>query len=96
MRKSILSGNDKGVCFLCGKWIATENHHIFEGGNRKKSDKDGLTVFLCHYCHNESPNGVHFNREFDIHLKQIGQKAWMDYYGKTVEDFIREYGKNYL
>lgn len=96
MRKSILVGNDKGVCFLCGKWTATENHHIFEGGNRKKSDKDGLTVFLCHYCHNESPNGVHFNREFDIHLKQIGQKAWMDYYGKTVEDFIREYGKNYL
>lgn len=96
MRKSILAGNDKGVCFLCGKWTATENHHIFEGGNRKKSDKDGLTVFLCHYCHNESPNGVHFNRELDIHLKQIGQKAWVEHYNKTVEDFIREYGKNYL
>jgi hypothetical protein len=53
-------------------------------------------VFLCHCCHNENPNGVHFNREFDLYLKQIGQRAWMEHYGKTVEDFIREYGKNYL
>ena len=95
MKRSILKGVSKEVCFLCG-WTATENHHIFEGSNRKKSDKDGLTVFLCHSCHNEPPYGVHFNRALDIHLKQIGQKAWMRHYNKTVEDFIREYGKNYL
>jgi hypothetical protein len=43
-----------------------------------------------------SNQGVHFNRAFDIHLKQIGQEAWMEHYGKTKEDFIKEYGRNYL
>lgn len=72
-------------------------HEIFFGvANRKKSIRDGLVVFLSPAMHNMSDNGVHFNREFDIYLKQIGQKAWMDYYNKTVEDFIREYGRNYL
>lgn len=72
-------------------------HEIFYGtSNRKKSIRDGLVVFLSPAMHNMSDNGVHFNREFDIYLKQIGQKAWMDHYGKTVDDFIRDYGKNYL
>lgn len=72
-------------------------HEVFYGtANRKKSIRDGLVVFLTPTMHNMSDYGVHFNLLFDIHLKQIGQKAWMDHYSKTVEDFIREYGKNYL
>lgn len=96
MSESILKHNRKGVCYLCKRWTQTENHHIFGGAYRKKADKDGLTVYLCHWCHNEPPKGVHFNYDNNIHLKQIGQKAWMDYYGKTIEDFIKEYGRNYL
>ena len=96
MSKSILKHNRKGVCYLCKRWTHTENHHIFGGGNRQKADKDGLTVYLCHWCHNEPPKGVHFNRGFDLYLKQAGQQAWMDYYNKTVDDFIKEYGRNYL
>ena len=72
-------------------------HEVFFGtANRKKSIKDGLVVFLTPEMHNMSNKGVHFNREFDLFLKRIGQQAWMDYYGKTTADFIREYGKNYL
>ena len=71
-------------------------HEVFYGANRQKSIRDGLVVFLTPAMHNMSDNGVHFNRAFDIHLKQIGQKAWMEHYSKTVEDFIREYGRNYL
>lgn len=78
------------------RYDGLHRHEVFYGANRQKSIKDGLVVFLPPAMHNMSDNGVHFNREFDIHLKQIGQKAWMDYYGKTVEDFIKEYGKNYL
>lgn len=96
MTKSIINGNRKGVCLICQRIVRTENHHIFGGGNRKKADRDGLTVYLCHHCHNEPPNGVHYNRERNNKLKQIGQQAWMECYTKTVEDFIREYGKNYL
>lgn len=72
-------------------------HEVFFGnGRRQKSIKDGLVVFLTPEMHNMSNRGVHYNREFDLYLKRIGQQAWMDYYGKTTEDFIKEYGRNYL
>ena len=72
-------------------------HEVFFGTkNRQKSIKDGLVVFLTPEMHNMNNQGVHFNRAFDIHLKQIGQEAWMEHYGKTKEDFIKEYGRNYL
>ena len=66
------------------------------GGNRKRADKDGLTVYLCHNCHNEPPNGVHYNKERNEKLKRTGQLAWMITYGKTKKDFIAAYGRNYL
>ena len=72
-------------------------HEVFFGtANRQKSISDGLVVFLTPEMHNMSNKGVHFNREFNLYLKRIGQQTWMDYYNKTAEDFIREYGKNYL
>lgn len=77
--------------------IHCHRHEIFFGNpNRQKSIKDGLVAFLTPEMHNMSKRGVHFNREFDLYLKEIGQQAWMDYYGKTTEDFIKEYGRNYL
>lgn len=82
------------ICFLCGR-RATEMHHIFHGyGNRKIADKYGLVVPLCHYCHNEPPNGVHFNRETDEYLKREGQWAFEKVYGHR--RFMEEFGRNYL
>ena len=69
---------------------------IFGGANRKLSDEDGLFIFLTPQAHNMSNNGIHFDREFDLYAKKKAQKTWMEYYGKTKEDFIRRYGKNYL
>lgn len=72
-------------------------HEVFFGtANRKKSIKYGLVVFLTPQMHNMSNIGVHANREFDIQLKRIGQKAAMEYYNWTVSDFIKEFGRNYL
>ena len=72
-------------------------HEVFFGtGNRKKSIEYGLVVFLTPEMHNMSDFGVHFNRDFDLQLKEIGQRAAMKYYGWSVEDFIREFGANYL
>lgn len=96
MSKSIIKKDRKGVCFLCKRYTRTEVHHIIGGGLRSKSDKDGLTVNLCHWCHNEQPNGVHQNRERDLHLKRIAEGTWCEVNGKTIEDFIKAYGKNYL
>ena len=96
MSESIIRGDRKGVCYICKRICPTENHHIFRGKNRKRADADGMTVYLCHWCHNEPPNGVHYNKFNDIRLKMMAQRTWMDYYGKTVEDFIIAYGRNYL
>ena len=71
-------------------------HEVFFGSNRQKSIDYGLVVFLSPAMHNASNNGVHFNREFDLELKRLGQKAAMDYYGWSIEDFISIFGKNYL
>lgn len=83
-------------CFLCGSQTWLERHHIFGGANRKKSEKYGLVVDLCHTCHNEPPNGVHHNKDAMLRLKMYGQKKAMLEHGWSKEDFIREFGKNYL
>ena len=72
-------------------------HEVFFGtANRQKSIRDGLVIFLTPEMHNMSNEGIHFNRNFDIAAKRSGERAWLDYYGKTIDDFIHEYGKNYL
>lgn len=71
-------------------------HEVFFGPNRQKSIKYGLVVFLLPELHNMSNQGVHFNKGFDDELKRIGQKAAMEYYGWTAEQFMDVFGKNYL
>lgn len=92
--KSIFSEECK--CFMCGSGSWLEVHHVFGGGNRRKSEKYGLTVHLCHYCHNEPPYGVHHNQETALRLKREAQKAAMAYYNWGIDDFIRIFGRNYL
>ena len=43
-----------------------------------------------------SDKGVHFNKEFDLYLKRLGQRAVMDFYGWSIDEFISIFGKNYL
>lgn len=83
-------------CFLCGRYGPVERHHVFPGPFRQKSEKYGLVVDLCHWCHNEPPDGVHHNRERALILKQRAQRMVMREQGWNTEDFIREFGKNYL
>jgi hypothetical protein len=92
--KSIISTDDR--CYLCGsrQWI--EIHHVYVGSNRDTSDDYGLTVPLCHYCHNEPPYGVHQNRERREALQAAVQKKAMEYYGWSEEDFRKRFHKSYL
>lgn len=87
-------------CFLCGRNGAADPldlHHIFCGPYREKSDRYGLTVYLCHNaCHIFGPNAVHNNLAQDLRLKQIGQKAWMAHEHKGIEEFIKEFGRSYV
>ena len=93
--KSIIS--EKRECYVCKTTDNLHLHHIMFGKNRKKADKDGLTVYLC-YEHHEGTNGVHGKNghDLDIKLKRIAEKRWIEYYDKDIEDFIKEYGKNFI
>ena len=73
-------------------------HEVFFGkAYRQKSIEDGLIVFLTQEMH-EGTNGVHGKNgdKFNRYLKQIAEKAYREYYGKTKEEFIERYGKSNL
>lgn len=82
------------TCIVCGSPYV-EMHHVFYGtSNRAKSDKYGYIVPLCHYHHNEPPDGVHFNKQLDLYLKQTYQARFEQ--DHTREEFIEEFGRSYL
>ena len=93
-RYSIIQNEKK--CIVCNTTLNIHTHEIFFGKNRKKSIEDGLCVYLCGKHHNQSNEGVHFNHELDQYLKKVAEQSWLEYYNKTIEDFIKRYGKNYL
>lgn len=90
---------DRRYCFICGRnahadYWGLDEHHIWGASNRKKSERYGLKVYICHdKCH---LNGVHKNAELDRALKAQAQEIAMKHFNWTTEDFIREFGKNYL
>ncbi len=94
MSKSIIQSDKE--CYFCSSTIGLEGHHIFGAANRRISERYGLKVYLCHYCHNEPPYGVHHNAERMYKLQQEGQKAFMEYYHKTKEEFREIFGKSYI
>lgn len=91
---------DERRCFLCGRNGAQDpldKHHIFGGAYRKKSEKYGLVVYLCHNkCHIFGKMAVHQNKGQMRRLKRYGQLNAMQKQGWSEDDFIREFGKNYL
>ena len=87
-------------CFLCGRNGAQDpldKHHIIGGAYRKKSEKYGLVVYLCHNkCHIFGGMSVHKNATTMRQLRRYGQLKAMREQGWTEADFIREFGKSYL
>ena len=94
MTKSIISNDMQ--CIVCGTEYGLHKHHIYYGSaNRKLSEKWGCWVYLCGYHHNLSNEGVHFNKELDMSLKQLAQERFETYLGSR-EDFRLIFGKSYL
>lgn len=93
MSKSVLQSN-KDICYICSKYIynGRDCHHIFGGGNRRKSEEDGMKVYVHRQCHREIHNNPQKNKE----LKARCQMLWQLHYNKTTNDFIKRYGKNYM
>ena len=95
MIHSILQ-KDTSRCFFCHSNIWLEWHHVFGAALKKISEKYGLMVRLCHYCHNEPPFGVHQNKEVRRKLQAFAQQKAMEHHNLTKEEFIKLIGKNYL
>ncbi len=87
-------------CFLCGRngnGDRLELHHIFQNAYRDKSDKYGLTVWLCgERCHRLGKYSAHQNGEVMEYLHRYGQKKVMIEQGWTKAEFIKEFGCSYL
>lgn len=82
-------------CYLCGTTYNLHDHHIIFGtSNRKNSERFGLKVWLCQEHHTGS-TGVHFNRAFDLSLKETAQKRFEAEFGDRNE-FRSIFGKSYL
>lgn len=82
-------------CYVCGRTYNLHSHHIFQGINRKASERNGMKVWLCLMHHTGSNEAVHNNKELDLHLKRIAQGYYEEHIG-TREDFMSEFGRNYL
>ena len=100
MSESILQ-LDRSRCYLCGGpaelFDPLAKHHIFGGAMRSKSEKYGLTVYIHNNkCHIYGDNAVHRNARVNRKLQAEGQRAAMKEYGWSVEDFRREFYKNYI
>lgn len=78
---------------MCGNGMNLEKHHLLHGSaNRKKAEEDGCWVYLCNPCHHR----VHcVDKKLDHKLEELTQIKWEETYGKTTEEFIKRYGKNY-
>lgn len=90
--------DDENACFICfGCAEKLDRHEVFGGPNREKSKRLGLWVSLCHWTHHVfGRDSVHQNAQTNRAVKQFAQKAAMEKYGWTKDDFIREFGRNYL
>lgn len=92
--KSIIQ-NDMSKCYVCG---TTQNLHIHEtfygSANRKKSIEWGCYISLCGHHHNLSNDGIHFNKELDLQVKQEAQRKFEELYGH--DKFMEVFKKNRL
>lgn len=97
--KSILQKNtDK--CFICKQnpnGDPLDKHHCFPGALRTKSEKCGLTIYIHHNkCHIFGEHAIHRDAEVNRQVQEYAQKKAMKVYDWTVEDFRREFYKNYI
>lgn len=80
------------------RYYGLERHEVFEGrtGNRDKSIKDGLVIFITPIQHRTGKNSIHLAPKEWVWLKELAEKTWCEYYNKTIDDFRERYGKNYI
>ena len=90
--KSIIQSRKE--CYVCGTPFNIHEHHVYGSANRKNSEKYGLKIYLCAYHHNMSDEGIHFNKDLDLAVKENAQRIFEKTH--TREEFMSIFGKNFL
>lgn len=95
MAKSVIKSDSDDRCFFCGSYPVVV-HHIYEGKNRKISDKNGFIVHLCPNCHTIKTDSVHGKEGLlkRIHLEKLCQLEYEKAHSRA--EFMKLIGKNYL
>jgi hypothetical protein len=92
--KSILQSEKK--CYITGSTYNLHRHHIFAGGRRQLSEREGFWVYLIGHLHNQSNDGVHGKNghALDLQLKQDCQRKYEETHSR--EEWMLLMGKSYL
>lgn len=83
-------------CPGCDAYGTHYYHHVFNGAYKTKSEEYGAVEYYCYNCHVLAADSIHNNAELRISLKKKHQERIMKEYDMSVDDFIREFGRNYL
>lgn len=86
-------------CWVCQNPNVEEHHVFFGTGRRKISDDEGCVIYLCHLHHQDPRFGIHFDKRFDLSIKQQCQRLWEAREGIDEQDhktFIARFYRNYL
>lgn len=71
-----------------------DEHHVFGGPNRTKSEENGLKVYLCHNHHIYGPEAVHNNARIRHEMQRMAQREFEKRYGHA--KFMEVFGRNFL
>lgn len=92
----------ESIYYEIERFYGSERHEVFEGyatKNRDYSIEDGLVIFITPEMHRTGKYSVHKNPKYwkeVVKIQEIAERAWIEYYGKTKEDFRKRYGRNYI
>lgn len=78
-------------CEICHQYRKTEAHHVFEGRNRKNSDKYGAVIHICRECHRD----IHDHPAKYEWLKKQWQDKLMAWNGWSLDDWLAIFRRNY-
>ena len=81
-------------CAICGKSYACTHVVYYGNPNAALSQKYGMTMRLCEYCHKDSKEGIHNNKEFRDRVQKEYQQKFIETYPEL--NFKDIFGKNYL
>lgn len=92
----------KKECYICAaydlhnlrRYTGLHRHHIYAGVNRKTSEAEGFTCWLCQEHHTVGRSAVHNNIDMMRYLQMKCQEEYEKTHSR--EEFMQLLHRNYL